>query len=213
MGLPRTVTPEILDTLDAGHPDALRSRRDLRRLDGFLGGSRWISRAVLDHKRESDAGVIELGAGDGRLCGLLAAGIEGVTGLDLGERPAGLNPRVHWRTGDFIHTLPGMKAGIVVGSLILHHFSDASLRVLGEMFQAFRVLVFSEPLRSRWALGLSSLARPFVGRVTAHDMPASIRAGFQAGELASLLGLDPESWCVEESGTLAGVLRFKAWRR
>ena len=81
------------------------------------------------------------------------------------------------------------------------------------MFQAFQVLIFSEPLRSRWALGLSSLARPIVGRVTAHDMPASIRAGFQPGELSRLLGLEPGRWQVEETGTLNGVLRFKAWRR
>ncbi len=213
MGLPRVVTPEILDSLDPGHPDARRSRRDLRRLDAFLGGSRWISQSVLDHRKDAQAGIIELGAGDGRLCELLAAGKSEVTGLDLRERPTGLNPHVHWKTGDFFHSLPDLGGGIVVGSLILHHFSDTSLQSLGKMLQAFQVLVFSEPLRSRWALGLSSLASPLVGRVTAHDMPASIRAGFQPGELACLLGLEPETWRVQESATLAGILRFKAWRR
>ena len=210
----RAVTPEILDTLDAGHPEAVRSRRDLRRLDWFLGGSRWIVRSVLDKGREAGAGVVEIGAGGGRVCEILAASVPAapVTGLDLADRPAGLNPRVHWERGDLFQTLPDAGGGIVVGSLILHHFSEAELRVLGGMLVRFRVLVFSEPLRTPWSLGLSRLARPFVGSVTRHDMPASILAGFQTGELASLLGLDNRVWRISEVARFTGVLRFKAWR-
>jgi hypothetical protein len=96
--------------------------------------------------------------------------------------------------------------------LILHHLSDEALRLLGAMLAGFRALLFSEPLRASWPLGLSRLAHPFVGKVTRHDMPASIRAGFRPGELAGLLGLEQSSWRVEEVPRITGVLRFKAWR-
>ena len=210
----RIVTPEILDTLDAGHPEALRSRRDLRRLEWFLGGSRWIARSALEHRRDAARGIVELGAGGGELCAKLAASMPecAVTGLDFAGRPAGLNSAVQWKTGDFFQTLPGTDGGIVAGNLILHHLSGEALHSLGAMLAGFRVLLFSEPLRASWPLGLSRLAHPFVGEVTRHDMPASIRAGFRPGELAGLLGLEKSTWRVAEVSRITGVLRFKACR-
>ena len=38
----REVEPEILDGLPAGHPDAIRSRRDLRLVNALMGNQRWI---------------------------------------------------------------------------------------------------------------------------------------------------------------------------
>jgi hypothetical protein len=210
----RVLTPEILDSLDAGHPEALRSRRDLRRLDGFLGGSGWILRSVLERSEEASAGIVELGAGEGLLCAKLSGSLSGslVTGLDRAPRPSILKPCVKWRSGDFFQTLPGTGGGIAVGSLILHHFSTAELGELGKMLASFRVLIFSEPWRTRGSLWLSRLANPFVGPVTRHDMAVSIRAGFQKGELGPLLGLDPSIWKVSEAVRMSGILRFKAWR-
>lgn len=210
----RVVTPEILDTLDPGHPDARRSRRDLRRLDRFLGGSRWIVRAADRHRAAAAAGIVELGAGDGRLCNALSKRLAGcpITGLDLAAPEIPPAPGVRWRSGDFFQTLPGVSGGVVVGSLILHHFDREALRCLGEMLRPFRVLLFSEPLRHPWPLLLSMLSRPLVGTVTRHDMPASIRAGFRAGELAPLLGLDAPGWDTVESTRVRGILRFEAWR-
>ncbi|MEI6491264.1 MAG: hypothetical protein WCO94_01860 [Verrucomicrobiota bacterium] len=210
----RSVVPEILDTLDACDPEALRSRRDLRWLDWFLGGSGWIVRSVLERRELAEQGVVELGAGEGRLCAQLAALLNrrAVTGLDFMARPADLNTGVGWRTGDIFQILPEIEGGIVVGSLILHHFSSEELARLGEQFDRFQLVLFSEPLRSPWSLRLSRLAHPFVGRVTRHDMPVSIRAGFQPGELAGLLGLDKATWKVSEVSRLSGVLQFKAWR-
>ena len=148
------------------------------------------------------------------LCEKLAASFCGcvVTGLDFAGRPAGLKPEIRWAAGDFFRTLPGICGEMAVGSLILHHFSDAALLSLGKMLGRFRVLAFSEPLRARLSLGLCLLARPLVGRVTRHDMASSIRAGFQKGELAALLGLDRAVWAVSEDSKIRGVLRFKAWR-
>lgn len=210
----RIVTPEILDTLEAGDPDALRSRRDLRRLERFLGGERWIARTAREHRSDAAKGIVELGAGGGELCGNLASSMPecAVTGFDFAVRPAGLNPAVRWEKGDFFQTLPGTGGGIAAGNLILHHLSAEALHLLGAMLEGFRVLLFSEPLRTSWALGLSRLAHPFVGKATKHDMPASIRAGFRPGELAGLLGLEKSCWRVAEVPRITGVLRFQAWR-
>ena len=210
----RVVVPEILDSLDAADPDAMRSRRDLRRLDKFLGGSRWILRSLKEHRQEATSGIVELGAGEGRLCNMIAGKLPGcaVTGLDFADRPRDLNPGAKWKSGDFFQTIPTLDGGVVVGSLILHHFCDEKLLGLGKWLSQFRVLIFSEPLRDSWSLLFSRTAWPFVGKVTRHDMTVSLNAGFRPGELATFLGLDKSCWQVSETCRTTGVLRFKAWR-
>jgi hypothetical protein len=209
----RVVVPEILDHLDFAHPDARRSRLDLRGVDFFLGGTRWIVGSAVRHAASAAAGIVELGAGEGRLCNALARRLPGcpVTGLDFAVPGCPLAPGVSWTTGDFFQTLSGTSGGIAVGSLILHHFEREALRCLGELLRSFRVLIFSEPLRHPWPLVLARLIRPLTGTVTRHDMPVSIRAGFRAGELGPLLGLDA-GWKIVESSKVRGAMRFEAWR-
>ena len=212
--LRRTIVPEILDGLDPHDPGAIRSRRDLRTIDCVMGNSRWIRGRVRRERALHQAGVVELGAGDGRLCAGLASDlVEGkVTGLDLMPPPGDLPPAARWKSGNFFESLPGMEGGIVVGSLILHHFEDVGLEALGRELGRFRVLIFCEPWRSRWALALAALATPLAGRVTRHDMPASIRAGFRPGELAQRLLGGGEGWKISESIRASGGVRFQAWR-
>ncbi len=209
----RLLIPELLDSLDPAHPDAVRSRRDLRAIDVFMGNSRWILRGL--RQAGFAAGkVAELGAGEGRLAAWIAKSFPGadVTGLDLVPRPEGLSPRIGWESGDFFQTLEALRPDAVVASLVLHHFSDDALRELGRWIRQARVVVFSEPWRDPVPLRLSALAMPFVGRVTRHDMPASIRAGFREGELPLLLGLDAGPWRVVESCRWQGALRMLGWR-
>ncbi len=210
----RDIFPELLDSLDPKDPEAIRSRGDLRRLDDFLGGSRWIVRSVRSHVEAARAGIVELGAGEGILCERLARRFPGcsVTGLDRVPAPVVMSPCVRWVCGDFLGAQGVTRGGMAVGSLILHHFSREELGVLGTMLREFRALLFSEPWRSRLPLALSFFCRPFFGRVTKHDMTASIRAGFCRGELAGLLGLSATEWHVKESLCPQGTLRFHAWR-
>jgi len=210
----RTLVPELLDSLDPQDPDAIRSRSDLRRLDCFLGGSRWILRKARLHPEAARAGIVELGAGEGILCNRLAADFPGstITGLDLVSAPSGLNRRIRWVPGNIFQTLGAQQAGIAVGNLILHHFPSSELQLLGTILREFRVLIFSEPRRCRRALALSFFCRPFIGRITRHDMPASIRAGFRRGELAAALGLPQNEWHIHESLSPRGVVRFHACR-
>ena len=212
--LDRVIVPEILDSLDPVDPRAVRSRWDLRWIDFYLGNSRWIVRE-LKGRISGPARIMEIGAGEGSLCRKVHAALPSscVTGLDLVTRPPGLPPAIDWRCGDFFQTLGYTEAEACVGSLILHHFSDAALRELGERLQSFRLIVFCEPLRACLPLFLSKLSNPFVGEVTRHDMPASIRAGFRRGELPALLGLDSKKWIIRELSHWRGSLRLVASRR
>ena len=210
----RVITPEILDSLDPSDPRAIRSRRDLRHIDAFLGNTRWVVRQLLP-PHAAGTGIVEIGAGSGDLCAKLQAALPAttITGLDLIERPDPLPATIRWISGDFFETLPGIRAGACVGSLILHHFPQSVLRELGRLLATFPLLVFCEPLRSAFPLAMAGLAAPFVGEVTRHDMPASIRAGFQKGELAPALGLRPDTWHIQEIATHRGSLRLVARRR
>jgi hypothetical protein len=97
-----------------------------------------------------------------------------------------------------------------MGGLVLHHFGEGALANLGARLAGFSSLVFSEPLRSRVPLWFSKVAAPVFGRVTRHDMAASIRAGFVRGELVRFLKLDRGRWKISEQATLRGSLRFHA---
>lgn len=212
--LDRVITPEILDSLDHRDPRAARSRRDLLFIDAFMGNSRWITRTV-SRQQPAHQGIVELGAGTGALCTRLHHALPGcpITGLDLVPRPDSLKDDIHWIRGDFFETLDHVRGNMCAGSLVLHHFSANVLRELGRRLRRFEFLVFAEPLRSRIPLTASTLISPFVGEVTRHDMPASIRAGFLPGELAPALHLDPKHWDVRETSTWSGALRFTACQR
>jgi hypothetical protein len=112
-----------------------------------------------------------------------------------------------------METLPAVSGSVCCGALILHHFDTESLRKLGREFPRFSHLLFTEPHRSPFPLAMAGLISPLVGKVTRHDMPASIKAGFRLGELPLLLGLTPSEWIVRERVTLRGSLRFSASRR
>ena len=212
--LNRVIIPEILDSLNQADPRAIRSRRDLRWIDLYLGNSRWVVRQ-LKKQTPPPAQIIEIGAGEGDLCCKVQTSLPSatVTGLDLIQRPTNLPVSIRWIGGDFFQTLPNIDADACIGSLILHHFSNEALHDLGARLQSFRSLTFCEPLRSRLPLFLSKLSCPFLSEVTRHDMPASIRAGFRPGELPALLGLDSKKWSVRESSHWRGALRLAASRR
>ncbi|MDX2080437.1 MAG: class I SAM-dependent methyltransferase [Terrimicrobiaceae bacterium] len=206
----RILVPEILDRLDPADPEARRSRRDLRALDVVMGNSRWIVRSLAGFSLRH---IVELGAGEGWLVRRLTkeSVARHVSGIDLLPRPPDLPAGIGWLQGDLAEVLPTIDADAVVASLVLHHFSDERLRSWGECIRRSRVVVVSEPWRDRFPLHCSYLAWPFVGRVTRHDMPVSIRAGFRKGELPGLMGLDGR-WKVHETCRWRGAVRLLAWR-
>lgn len=210
----RVVKPEILDHLAADDPEAIRSRLDLRRINFLMGNERWVCRTIRNFKKATSRGVVELGAGEGILSSKLARifPCARVTACDLAPRPAGLDARVLWRQGDALSGEAPLAGGVLVANLFLHHFEVESLRKLGRICEKFEVVIFNEPARATLPHLLGGLMWPLINRVTRHDMHVSIRAGFSAGELPTLLGMDRGKWRFRETSTWRGAIRVLGWR-
>ena len=201
--------PEWLDRLPVDDPQAVRSRRDLRWINFLMGNERWILARVAEHREAAARGIFELGAGRGDLLKRLAR-LGPSTGLDLAPRPDGLDASIGWKSGDVLEE-QGVRGGILVANLFLHHFEAPELERIGRLAEGFEVLVFVEPLRTAEALWRGNFLLPLVGEATKHDMPTSIRAGFVAGELPRWMGLDG-GWRIEERSTWRGGHRVLACR-
>lgn len=87
-----------------------------------------------------------------------------------------------------------------MANLFLHHFTEEALSKLFAQFaRRVRVLVAVEPRRSGVALAASRLVG-LIGcnRVTRHDAPVSVRAGFSGRELSPLWPRDAH-WRLHEA--------------
>jgi hypothetical protein len=136
------------------------------------------------------------------------------TGLDFAPMPPDWPEDYDWVTGDFF-TAGKQRlatASVVMGGLILHHFSEPQLRELGQLMRSTRLLIFCEPARRKLHLWQGQALRLLgINHVTQHDLPVSVRAGFLGRELAEMLGLGPE-WTVSVKLTFFGGYRFVAVR-
>ena len=217
---PRLVEPELLDALPSSDPDAVRSRRDLRLINQLMGNNRWILRQLQRLGQDLASGENwELGSGDG----LLGAGAaerfgEGafrITALDLAPRapfwPAGWD----WHQADILETAKqSPRADLVIANLVLHHFQDAGLAMIGRWISAANTVIAVEPLRARFPHALAYTMRLLdINHVTREDIHTSIRAGFRDRELPELLGLSTNDWDVRTSITPLGAYRMLARRR
>lgn len=211
----RVVIPELLDHLPADDPEAIRSRRDLRRINALMGNERWVCRTVSRFPEAARRGIVEIGAGEGMLCHKLARQFSQspVAAYDLAPMPVDLDPRVKWHQGD-LFTMPAPSSGgVLIANLFLHHFEGDSLAALGRWIRNSDVLVFNEPDRASLPHLLGGLMHPWINRVTRHDMHVSIDAGFTAEEICEQLGLDPARWQTRESSTWRGARRVVSWKR
>ena len=213
----RQVEPELLDTLPAADPRAIGSRRDLQRLNFWMGQSlitgRQLQRAF-PHKPPRH--LLDLGGGDGRfllsVCRRLGRpwqGIE-VTIIDrhnlLASATQGAFAAAGWRVNVSEHDIFGFFKSrasgfcdVILANLVLHHFSDSTLHSIFAIAKEMTALFLAvEPRRSGLAFAFSR-AVGFIGcnSVTRHDAPLSVRAGFDGNELSKLWPQD-ELWCLEE---------------
>lgn len=214
MAITRVVESELLDHLDARDPEARRSRRDLRIINALMGNQIWFRQQLRRHHALASGGVVEIGAGEGVLSAALKRRFPSTawTCLDLQPRPGGLPGEISWVQGNLFEALPRIPASVLIGGMIAHHFTEEELRMLARHLITYRAVFLCEPFRSSISMTWARLMMPFVGRVTRHDMPASIRAGFQPRELAPMLGLGPD-WEITESIDWRGSLRFAAIRQ
>jgi len=211
----RVCEPELLDSLPFDHPDAVRNRRDLRLVNGFMRNRPWFRRTLPPLLRPGET-VLELGAGQGELGRELIGDGVLLDGLDLWPRPAAWPPARPWHCTDLL-AFEGYSAyPVVIGNLIFHQFTEQELGRLGARLRArARVIVACEPLRRRLSQRMMAAIGPLLGanHVTLHDSRVSIAAGFIGTELPLALGLDDGAWDYSCSETVPGACRMVAVRR
>ena len=218
---PRTVQPELLDSLPPDSPIAAHNRRDLRITNRVLRNYPWFAstlRPLMPPFLRPDAKpcALELGAGIGELLAHLRDHNIVADGLDLWPRPATLPATQRWHRADLREFNAFADYPIVFGNFIFHQFSAEELSALGaKLARTAHVIVTCEPARRRSAQLLFSLIAPLFGAhpVTLHDGRVSIAAGFLGDELPHALGLDPARWSWRCTTTLLGINRVVATRR
>lgn len=208
----RRVEPEWLDELSADDPRAMRSRGDLRRINGLMGNARIIAGEVRRAYPQGLRTIAELGAGDGVLAARIAPALgrhvhmtlvdqqDIVSAATINEMAAhGVDSRIV--RADVFDWLGRDERGLfdaVVANLFLHHFERERLaELLRLVARRTRLFIACEPRRSALALtGSRLLGLIGCNDVTRHDAVASVRAGFHDGELS-------RSWPDEPGWTLA----------
>ena len=201
----RILQPEWLDTLSPADPRAIRSRRDLRRINWWMRNPAILARALEKNLSGPPGQITELGAGDGNLLLHLAQKLAprwpdvNVTLLDLQENiPAktlAAFAKLGWRAEsvvvDVFDWSPAQADKVIIANLFLHHFDDARLAgLLQKISRNAKLFVAVEPHRFAWPSLVGQLLW-LIGcnAVTRHDAVISIRAGF-AGKAISALWPD-----------------------
>ncbi len=217
MNIPRTIEPEWLDELPPGDPRAMRSRRDLRRINALMMNGTLVARELRRafHGNPPQA-IMEIGAGDGtfmlRVAEKLASRWRAMDVVLL-DRQSLVSPATRQRLGSIGWKTQAVAADVfawlaqpaapifdaIVANLFLHHFDAARLAALLALIaKRTQVLIACEPRRSgRALLGSHLLGAVGCNDVSRHDAVVSVRAGFRNQELS---GLWPTSgaWALRE---------------
>ena len=218
MSSARLMEPEWLDELDVNDPRAIRSRRDLRRVNAWMLQAR-IMAACLQHYptgATQPTTIIELGCGDGTFMLQIARRLARrwqETRVILVDRQnlvsaqtrcdfATLGWTIETVTADafaFLEAAQSGAADIVCANLFLHHFNASELRILlQESARLTDFFVACEPRRGSLALAGSHLLWAIgCNDVSRHDAVASVRAGFAGTEIAAAWP-DQEAWKLRE---------------
>jgi Methyltransferase domain len=200
----RVVEPEWLDELPSNDPQALRSRRDLRRLNRLMGHAAVVNSVLTTRLERPPRTIAEIGAGDGTLMLKLAARMhvrwprvhlrlvdhQNVTTNETLERFRGMGWQTEAVTADAFDWLAAEtnSADVILANLFLHHFEDARLRELfRSLAQRTNLLVACET-RREWLSATASRLLGFLNcnPVTRHDALISVKAGFVNNELSAL---------------------------
>jgi Methyltransferase domain len=208
----RLVQPEILDTLSPDDPRALRSRRDLRRVNAWMGNAGIMANALKENSGATKQ-ITELGVGDGNFLLQVARKLNwqnvNVTLLDqknnVSAETLAAFSKFGWRAEAVIADVfdwPQSSEEIVIANLFLHHFENERLaelfRIISERAELF---IAVEPHRAPLPLFFSRLLWVIgCNDVTRHDATVSIRAGFSDEELSALWP-DKQNWQLTERRT------------
>lgn len=200
-GMKRYLAPELLDILPPDDPQAIHSRRDLRRINRAMFQVAIMRQLLRRHLPGPPRRVIELGGGDGHFMLQLAraTGWRDVEFILVDRQDIVTREtreefrREKWQLLMFAEDVfeflaRGIAADVITANLFLHHFSETGLSHLFARASALApVLIACEPRRNRFTLAASHCVALIGGnRVTRHDAAASVRAGFCDRELSAL---------------------------
>jgi hypothetical protein len=217
MRLPRRVGSEMLDHLPETDPRAIRSRRDLRRINRFMAVQSILGRAIdgATHGKPLRQ-IVELGAGDGTLllrvaqrCAAQSPGVE-VMMVDRKDVVASSTREAFARLGwklrvvtvdvfDWLDETPRVPHDLLLANLFLHHFaSDDLARLLAGIAARTSAFVACEPQRAATALVGSHLVGLLgCNAVSRNDAVLSVHAGFRDAELTAIWP-KTGSWQIDE---------------
>lgn len=199
----RRVEAEWLDELPAGDPRAIRSRKDLVRVNTLMSNPGIVASELDARLRPGAVNVAEIGAGDGafalRVVRRMRRGEGSITLLDRATQPdgecLGRFRAASWQAASiradvfaWLRDPRTPRFDAIFANLFLHHFEPDRLADLLRLIASrTRLFVACEPRRSRTAL-LGSQLLGFVGcnDVTRHDAVTSVHAGFRDAELCDL---------------------------
>jgi len=205
----RLVQPEILDTLPPDDPRAIRSRRDLRRVNFWMRNHAIMAKALKENFSGEPKQIAEIGAGDGNFLLSVAQKLTwqntNAILLDLKKNvpteTLDAFAKTHWRAEAIVADVFDWndETEIVVANLFLHHFEDTKLgQLLQKISGHAKLFVAVEPHRFYFPLPCAQMLRLIgCGKITLHDAEASIRAGFVGKEISGLWP-DKMNWQVTE---------------
>jgi hypothetical protein len=206
----RIVKPETLDTLPPDDPVALRSRRDLRRINAWMQNHKTMARVLAENLAVAPRQITDLGAGDGNFLLQVAQASRlrrlNATLLDLQKNvPAETLAefsKCGWRAEAVVADVfdwPQMETEVVVANLFLHHFEDDELRELFCIIaDRAKLFIAIEPHRFHFPFPCAQSLRLIgCGKITRHDAEASIAAGFVRKEISALWP-DKTGWWLAE---------------
>jgi hypothetical protein len=193
----RDVRPELLDDLPPYDRRAIQSRRDLQKVNAWMGHARILARAA--------AGAFLDGTLLLRLAKSMAPRWTQLRVVLVDRQPL-LSPRtkaefeaLSWRVEsvdmdvfDWLQRPHPEPNDVTIANLFLHHFKEDELRkLLRHAAQQTSFFLACEPRRSNFSLGAVGLI-PLLGcnDVTTHDGRISVRAGFAENELSALWPAD-----------------------
>ncbi len=231
----RIVEPELLDELPCDHPEALRARADLRRVNLLMNNSKALAQYLRTHLPQL-AGpsphlrIVEIGAGDGTVLLAVARRLRrfGVTAdaIMIDRQPvfsdatraafASIGWKVDLVIADVLEDLDQAftSADVVMANMFLHHFQDAQLmRIFAQLQEKTNLVVACEPRRSRPIMIAGGMLWLLgCSALTRHDGAVSIRAGFREKEMSGRWP-DPEGWELTEGSANLFNHGFVARRR
>lgn len=229
MSFPRRLEPEWLDRLPADDPRAIRSRHDLRRINGWMLNAARMAGALLKHAAgERPRTIVDLGSGDGQFMLQVARRLaprwpnvtvvlqdrQNIVSAATREGFAALGWRADAASSDVFEFLAQARpSDVVTANLFLHHFTNEQLaHLLARMAGMAWLMVACEPRRTKFVVEASRLLWAIgCNDVSVHDAVVSARAGFNGKELSALWPSQPQ-WELHEHAAGLFTHRFVARR-